>query len=463
MQTFIQASGQKDLFTISPVSFNMRDYDEFSAVQYNDGLVFCSNRTQNIFIARVDSLNMPLLNLYSVKKKETGKWAAPEPFLKEISSRKHEGPFTFSKDYKTLYFTRNEGEVNGIYISKYDGSKWEMPTPFTYNESQSDVGHPCISDDGKRLFFVSNKRGGFGGFDIYVCTWNKNRWSQPKNLGPEVNTAFDELYPFSQANGRLYFSSNRPKGLGGLDIYFSKEKNEKWTTPKPLSTPLNTKSNDFAYWSDSTDLHGFVSSDRSSHSKLCDIYEFTINFPYMNNCKPQEKNDYTYVLEEPGSIGKDSTSLGYEWDFGDGSKIRGKSLKVEHTFPKIGDYNVQLNVIDTITGKVSNNVTSYSFPVADIEQPYITAPETAKPGEEIIIDANKTFLPDKTITNYYWDFGDDNIATGITVKHTYTESGKYRIKLSVSYTKDKGTQSLNDCRYFEILIQDSEKSIINNK
>ena len=157
MLNVYQAWGQQNLYTIVPVSFNMRDYDEFSAEPFKDGLVFCSNRTQSIFIARVDSLNMPLLDLYLVHKKDNGKWTNPEPFIKEISTHKHEGPFTFSKDNKTLYFTRNEGNVNGIYISTYNGTSWDIPSAFQFNENNADVAGAAAIADAKVLPGERNK------------------------------------------------------------------------------------------------------------------------------------------------------------------------------------------------------------------------------------------------------------------------------------------------------------------
>ncbi len=438
----------QDLFTISTLPFNLRDYDEFSPVYYKDGIVFCSNRSRNIFITRVDSLGKPLLDLFFVKKKGNQKWTSPSIAFNGISTRKHEGPFTFTRDWKTIYITRNEGDYNEIFISNFNGVTWDNPVPFQYNESNADVGHPCISEDGKKLFFVSNKRGGHGGFDIYVTTFARNHWTQPKNLGPEVNSSSDELFPFIHKNGRLYFASNRPNGYGGMDIYYTREINGKWVKPVLLPYPLNTKYNDFGYVSDSTDRHGFISSDRNSRPKLTDIFEFNMNFPLLDSCKPQGKNEYTYVFSEQNYINTDTTTFLYEWDFGDGGKIKGKSLEVEHTFSSTGDYLVQLNVIDTITGEIYMNQASYQFPVRDIEQPYITCNDTFIAGAEVSFDADNSYLPDKLIVNYYWDFGDESIpARGKEVKHRYAEPGTYKVCLCISFTDSDNITLSNECRY----------------
>lgn len=442
----------QDIYTVTTVPFNTKDYDEFSPVYYKNGLVFCSNRNQNVFITRVDSMGKPLLDLFFVKKKANQKWTSASLAFKGLTTRKHEGPFTFTRDGNTIYVTRNDGNYNEIFISNFNGTSWDNPVPFEYNESNADVGHPCLSEDGKRLFFVSNKRGGHGGFDIYVTNYVRDRWTQPKNLGPEVNSEYDELFPFYHSNGRLYFASNRPNGYGGLDIYYTKEVKGKWIKPILLPSPINTKYNDFSYMSDSIDRHGFIASDRNSRAKLTDIFEFNMNFPLMDSCKVQEKNDYTYVFSEQSAINTDTTSFLYEWDFGDGGKIRGKSLDVEHTFASTGDYVVQLNVIDTLTGETYMNQATYEFPVRDIEQPVITCSDTVTTGTEVSFDAGKTYLPDRNIINYYWDFGDESIAVGKEVKHRFVNAGTYKVSLCISFTASGNNTPINECRYRLVIV-----------
>jgi len=450
-----QEARAQDLYNLSLVSFDTRDYDEFAAVPYKDGLVFCSNRPLSLFIVRTDTTGLPLTDFYFARKNEKQRWETPKLFSNELNTRFYEGPMTFSKDGKTIYFTKGETETMGIYSATFNGTIWEQITPFQYNEIKSFATQPFLSDDGQRLFFSSNRRGGYGGFDLYVCTWSKtNQWSKPKNLGPEINSAADEKYPFLHANGKLYFSSNRKDGLGGFDIYYSQEINGKWMKPILLKSPLNSKNNDFAYISDSLDRHGYISSDRNNRNKLMDIFEFTMNFPVFDlaKCQPQKINKYVYDFKETSQINTDTTSFRYEWDFGDGVKIRGKELIVEHEYQKVGDYNVQLNVIDTLTGQVELNQASYIFPVRDYEQPYITCPDSAMTNQEISLDGLKTYLPEKQIVNYYWDFNDGQIAIGNQVKHIFEEPGTYKVILGVTYT-DPDNKKVIETRYKKIQIR----------
>jgi hypothetical protein len=445
----------QDLYSVSSLPFNTRDHNEFSAIPYKDGLVFCSDRLHNIFIAKLDSLGQPLLDLYYVRKKDKDRWGIPDLLSKEFSGNFHKGPMTFGKKETVIYFTRNDAGTAGIFSATFNGSTWEKITPFIYNEPNTRVAHPCLSADGKYLFFVSDKRGGYGGFDIYVCIFNHNQWSRPKNLGPEINTANDELYPFyNSSSGRLYFASRRPNGLGGLDIYYSKEINGKWIPPALLPSPINTSKNDFAFYSDSTDRQGYFSSDRNSHNGLTDIFEFFMNFPVLSNsnCMPQKKNAFKYRFDEVNSVNTDSTTYRYEWDFGDGTKHRGKETSIEHDFGKPGDYIVQLNVIDTLTNQIYLNQAADLLNLRNIEQPFITCKDTALTGENIIFNAGETYLPQIKNLKFYWDFNDGILDAGKETKHKFSESGAYTIILGVTGL-DSRKQSVTFCRSRVIFIK----------
>jgi hypothetical protein len=448
---FLSGLEAQDLYTIAPLPFNTRDYDEFSLTSYKDGYVFCTNRTPNAFIFRLDSLDKPLLDLYFVKKKDNQKWASPDFFSPYLNSKYHEGPFCFSKDFKTIYFTRNTRDERGIMVATFNGLEWENETPFIYND-RSSTGHPFLSEDGTKLFFVSDRRGGLGGFDIYLCTLNRSgRWNAPRDLGADINSAGDELYPCYK-NNKLYFASNRAGGSGNLDIYFSMEINGKWLKPTALPAPINSPGNDFSYIPDSTDKQGFFSTDRNNRNHISDIMEFTLNFPDLSNAQPIVENSYTYEFYEEKQVNTDTTSYKYEWSFGDGTIVRGRELRLLHTFAGPGDYLVQLNVIDTITGSTVMNQASNVFPVRDEEQAVITSPDTAVVNEVIHFDANKSYLPDRKIQNYYWDFDDGQIAIGNEVTHKFVEPAQYVVKIGVTFL-DENNKLNTECRQKSILIK----------
>lgn len=432
----------QELYSLSGVSFNTRDYDEYAPVFFQEGLVFCSNRPQSLFIQRTDTLGLPLSDYYFVKRNEKQRWESPKLFSKELNSRFNEAALAFSSDGKLVYFQRTEGYTSDLYYARFNGVTWEQITPFQYNELKSKTAQPFLSGDGQKLFFSSNRRGGYGGFDLYVCTWDKtlNQWNKPKNLGPEINSPANEEYPFLHVNGKLYFASNRKGGIGGFDIYYSMEINGHWIKPVLLKEPLNSSRNEVSYISDSLDRHGYISSDRSNRNNLFDIYEFTMNFPIIDRskCKPQKVNRYIYTFEENSVMNTDTTTFLYEWDFGDGSKVRGRDLKVKHEFAQKGDYRVQLNVIDTLTGEVMLNQASNLYEVRDYEQPFITCPDSVKANQEFALDGLKSYLPDFKIINYCWDFDDGTIDTGAEVKHTFETPGTYSVILCITYTDADG-------------------------
>ena len=186
-----------------------------------------------------------------------------------------------------------------------------------------------------------------------------------------------------------------------------------------------------------------------------DIYEFTFNFPLLDSTKIQEANSYTYLISDASSVYSDTTAFKYEWEFGDGTKYLGKELELEHTYPSVGDYIVQLNVIDTLTHDVQKNKSSFSVEVRDIEQPVITCPDSSFVGKEISFDAIKTNLPDFTIANYYWDFGDDHVAVGKETRHVFRGPGIYKVILGITSTPDANNQTKTEARFRYLVIKNS--------
>ncbi|MBA7569841.1 hypothetical protein ES708_11583 [subsurface metagenome] len=114
----------------------------------------------------------------------------------------------------------------------YAGGEWTSIQPFPYNDPRYDFMHPFLSDDGMMLFFASNMQGGLGGFDLYVCYLRGSEWSEPANLGPNINSNRNEIYPVYYPDGRLYFSSNgQNPNIGGFDLYYSHRDVGTWTPP----------------------------------------------------------------------------------------------------------------------------------------------------------------------------------------------------------------------------------------
>jgi len=449
-------------YSISQLPFNTDKYDEFAPVYFRGDLVFCSNRKNSIFLTFLDEReDLPLYDLYRVEEGRN-EWGKPEVFDKAFKSNFNVGPASFNSTGSEIYFTRNIN-INkkignsidrhnnlGIYFSKFSRYRggWSQPTPFKYNSPDYSVAHPSLSEDGQSLYFVSDMEGGYGGTDIYVCKLEGSNWGQPQNLGPQINTEENEFFPFIHSSGRLYFSSDGHEGLGRLDIFYSEKINGEWHKPIGMDPPVNSRYNDFGLIIDAFQKSGLYSSDRSRMSD--DIYSFAPLYPMFENINKMQENDHCYVFYEEGAQSLDSTTFEYQWVFSDGTKINGE--EVEHCFESEGDYTIELNVIDEITGDVYFNQATYQLTIENIEQVYINAPDTVMVGQEVKFDGRQTNLKDFEIARYYWDFGDGRKTGGIEATHIYTAPGSYIVQLGVVSKPDRQGNSEKQGVYKNIVV-----------
>ena len=453
-------------FSVIQMPFNSDYYDEFSPVYYEDGLVFCSNRRSSFFVDYTnDKDNKPTFNIFYVEQISKTDWGKVNIFEKKFKSNFNEGPATFNDRQNVIYFTRNLNYKKqfgssidrknrlGIFYSKLTKSDgWQDVQEFKYNNPEYNVAHPSLSEDGKYLFFSSDKPGGFGGSDIYFCELENGDWGEPQNIGNMINTEGNEAFPFVHSSGRLYFSSDRHGSIGRLDIFYTEKVDDEWHKPISLETPINSRFNDYAFIIDPFKKSGYFSSDRQRNE---DIYSFVGLYPIFENTKRMEKNDYCYVFYEASAENPDVTSYDYEWDFGDGSKTRG--LEVDHCFAGPGDYTVLLNVIDRLTGEVYFNEATYPFKIEDIEQVYINCPDTVFVGQEVVFDGRKSNLKKFDIKSYSWDMGDGRRAKGIEVTHIYTSPGEYIVQLGVTSKTDKQGNSEKQGVFTNIVVLQSAK------
>lgn len=439
LATDLQTSAQQpSLYRVKKMSFNTDYFNEISPVIVKDGVAFCSDKRISGLKDRTAFDGRRLYNLYLAEPIDTSSWQELKELKSERSSKFNNGPFCFSPDGKTIYFTseietgkqsrsRRFRNHSGIFIAEFSGTDLTNIRPFQYNNPGYDAGQPSISSDGKFLYFASNMPGGQGGSDIYYCELINNDWSAPVNLGPVINSPASENYPNIHPAGKLYFTSNRSGGIGRLDIYSSIKYEGKWENPVLMPEPVNSSSDDFAFVADAGQQKGYFSSNRDNND---DIYSFSSLIRRMDICDTLQENSYCYRFMEENAVKLDTTPFRYEWKFGDGTKAVG--AVVEHCYPGPGSYLVQLDVVNLITKEVLYNEKSDSLVIADIEQPYITSPETAGTGRALRLNADKTYLPGWNIAQYYWNFGDETIQVGKEVDKTYLKPGIYNIQLIVS-------------------------------
>jgi outer membrane protein OmpA-like peptidoglycan-associated protein/Tol biopolymer transport system component len=212
------------------------------------------------------------------------KWSAAAPLSNQINSPQNEGAQSISPDGMYLFFTgcnREDGFGScDLYVSHKNGKDWDKPFNLgaTVN-SQAWDSQPAVTPDGSTLYFVSNRPGGLGGYDIWKTTLNsEGEWSKPANLGPEINTSFDEMTPFVHPDGKtLYFSSNGWRGLGNMDIYYSRtQENNTWGKPINIGYPINTFNEETGLMVTPDGSKGMFSSVMKDGFGDMDIYSFDL-------------------------------------------------------------------------------------------------------------------------------------------------------------------------------------------
>ncbi|MEM9837335.1 MAG: OmpA family protein [Bacteroidota bacterium] len=212
----------------------------------------------------------------------------PKPFATELKSTHHEGPLTFSGDLKQVFFTRTnirQGVVQinqrgkaglKIYYAFKGPYEWQGVRELPFNSDEYSCLHPTLSSDGNRIFFASDRPGGFGGLDLYLSEWIDGKWGNPINLGPEINTSKDEAFPFIHDSNRLFFASDGHLGLGGWDVFMIDLGGRNWGKVYNLPEPYNSVDDDFGFIIDPAATYGFLSSDRPGGAGKDDIYRFTV-------------------------------------------------------------------------------------------------------------------------------------------------------------------------------------------
>lgn len=260
---------------------------EFAAVKKDSMLYFVSDKAPNGLLDKnYKWTHRPFLDIYKVKVDSLNKPINEvTSFSKQVNSKLHEGNFCFSKDGKTLYFSKSNAERGKkkfdtiknnpihLYRSVLSDSlkQWSKPEKLPFNDVNYSSEHPSLSNDGKKLYFASNMPGGYGDFDLYyVDITGEQTYGVPVNLGETINTINREQFPFINSKGNLFFSSNGHLGLGMLDIFVSEKIDNEFTTPINLGAPINSSYDDFSltYYNE-TD--GFFASNRK---KTDDIYNF---------------------------------------------------------------------------------------------------------------------------------------------------------------------------------------------
>jgi hypothetical protein len=438
-----QAKGQQPTYTVEKAPFSSDIYDEYAPVYFNNGIVFTSNRGAGSFVDYSSSAGKATFNICFIDTTKKVSWSKSKLFSKNLETPFNDGPVTFNSRRDTIYFSRNllvTGNFSdlssprnklGIFTSVWNGKKWTTIREFRFNNEWYNVTTPFLTPDGTRLYFASDKPGGFGGSDIYYCEWKTDYWTDPLNMGPVINTRGNESYPYVNPSGEFLFASDGHPGMGGKDIFLSHQEDGKWQQPVSLDPPVNSTFDDFGIITDSYIGEGYFSSNRE---KTLDIYKFRTNIPQIFYTQIQKENQYCFSFRDSGSIAVDTTYLKFVWDFGDGYISEGETAR--HCYRGAGTRTVKLDVIDRESDALFFTKLIYDLKLSDYKQPYISSADFASPGETIEFSGSGEAFPGYTAVEYSWDFGDGQKTQGQKVKFSYAEPGVHIVRLGLLLKSD---------------------------
>ena len=440
--TVAESYSQSDSYIVNPTSFSSGTNNEFSPVFYKGGIVFCSDLRDNSLVGYKDDQNR-LFKIFYVTRKGISGWSHPKILAKEITTAFNDGPVTFNEKGNIIYYSRNNSIINplrniadtsnklGIYSAEFLDGIWTNIRPFTHNNPLYTFCTPALTPDGDRIYFSSNMPGGVGGMDLYYCDRLNNDWDQPVNLGPVINTPKNETFPFACKYGKLYFASDSHKGFGGKDLFYTQEINGEWIVPVHMDSTINSSADDFGLCIDSTFKNGYFSTNRR---KSDDIYSFSLPPVEFTNCDSVKENNYCFTFYDEKQRLIDTLQVIYQWDFGDGIIHFGKEVK--HCFPGPGKYTVKLTITDELTSDTIAKQVEYTAELENIRQAYIKSDKVGMVDKSISFNGLTSDLKGINITDYFWDFGDGFKPGGPLIENTFKKKGEYIVKLGLLAEKD---------------------------
>lgn len=399
----------KSLYTFKIESALNSPYNDYAPFMVKDKLIFTSSRLEEKGQEVYTYDGQGFSSLYtSTYVKDSKSWSTPAKAT-ALATEFNDGVLTYCDKTKTAYYTRcNDNKSKtvqcGIVESTYDESAgtWSAPKPIALALAQKgDMEQPAISADGEVLYFVSRMEGGQGGTDIWMMRKSGSQWGEPQNLGNNVNTEFDEMFPVEN-NGMLYFSSEGLTGYGALDLFSTTNSNGTWSKPTNLRAQFNSSADDF-FITFAKDGSGYFTSNRKGGSGGDDIYSFFVTpvtltvkgritdqdggagiagaMVYLTTADgidstlTDANGEYTFTLDKDKDYKINVSNPGY---FGDSRKLTTQGEKFSKEFSKATGYNYDFAIkkIPKTEIKIDNIYYDYDS---------YTLREESKPSLDILV------------------------------------------------------------------------------
>jgi outer membrane protein OmpA-like peptidoglycan-associated protein len=431
---FINAQTTPGEYTIKNLDINTKQSDFGTAFLGKDRVVFAAPTDNTVVVKKVWKENgQPFLDLYTGLITDDRQVIDKKSLSGDVNTKFHEAGVSFSKDLKTVYFTANNyyqkkfltdsAGINTLQMFKasldLDGN-WTMKEKLPFNSNEYSVGHPALSPDGKKLYFVSDMPGSIGKSDIYVAAVNEDgTYGDPVNLGPRINTEEKEMFPYIDEDNVLYFSSDGHAGFGELDIFASKIYDNTVSEPINLGQPINSGADDFAYIIDDVKDRGFFSSNRKEGKGDDDIYSF-LALPGL----------YIHCTQQITGIVRSESS---------GEILPGAIVELRSNTGEVVESTV-----------ASQEDASYVFNTALCDSSYV------------VVGMHKGYLNDEKIANTLNDVDTDAlvldlnlpdqfVSNKVNIKTIYFDFDKFNIRPDAAKELDKVVQVMNE--YPNLLIE----------
>ncbi len=415
-----------------------------------DKVVFASPTEKVRIVRRTWDNDQGYLDLFIGDIDSTGQIINKRSLRGDVNRKQHEATVTFTKDLKTVYFTANNYNekdrsvrsstgVDNIQLYKAsvnaDG-EWTNVVKLPFNDKEFSTGSPTLNVDETKLYFVSDRPESIGKTDIFVVDVNSDgSYSEPRNLGPKINTEEREMFPHIDENNVLYFSSNGHEGYGNLDIFISKIYDNTVSTPLNLEEPLNSPKDDFAYILRTENL-GYFSSNRKEGKGDDDIYSFIVDEKFFIECLQTVngvvRNNETKALM-PGALIAILDS--------DGKQLQITAAdEVDATYTFDVPCNATYTIVGTKEGFLRKEIevtTANDIGSESIKQDVFLDPEFVAVGNEVLVNIDRIYF-DFNKWNIRKDAAEE-LAKVIEVMNKYPEMKIH----ATSHTDSRGTKSYN--------------------